>query len=57
LKPFIGEDPLMTERLWARIREFDRIEEMSVAHQASWMMPSSAAIIRRRDKSETALIS
>ena len=27
LKPLIGEDPLMTERLWTRIWEIDRIEE------------------------------
>jgi L-alanine-DL-glutamate epimerase-like enolase superfamily enzyme len=32
LKPLIGEDPLMTERLWARIWEIDRVEEMNMAH-------------------------
>jgi L-alanine-DL-glutamate epimerase-like enolase superfamily enzyme len=32
LKSLIGEDPLMTERLWARIWEIDRIEEMNIAH-------------------------
>jgi L-alanine-DL-glutamate epimerase-like enolase superfamily enzyme len=32
LKSLIGENPLMTERLWARIWEIDRIEEMNMAH-------------------------
>lgn len=32
LKPLVGEDPLMTERLWTRIWEIDRIEEMHMAH-------------------------
>ncbi len=32
LKPLIGEDPLLTERLWTRIWEIDRIEEMHMAH-------------------------
>jgi L-alanine-DL-glutamate epimerase-like enolase superfamily enzyme len=32
LQSLIGEDPLMTERLWARIWEIDRIEEMNMAH-------------------------
>jgi L-alanine-DL-glutamate epimerase-like enolase superfamily enzyme len=32
LKPLIGEDPLMTERLWTRMWEIDRIEEMHMAH-------------------------
>jgi L-alanine-DL-glutamate epimerase-like enolase superfamily enzyme len=32
LKPLIGDDPLMTERLWTRIWEIDRIEEMHMAH-------------------------
>ena len=32
LKPLIGEDPLMTERLWTRIWGIDRIEEMHMGH-------------------------
>ncbi len=32
LKSLIGEDPMMTERLWTRIWEIDRIEEMNMAH-------------------------
>jgi L-alanine-DL-glutamate epimerase-like enolase superfamily enzyme len=32
LKSLIGDDPLMTERLWARVWEIDRIEEMNMAH-------------------------
>jgi L-alanine-DL-glutamate epimerase-like enolase superfamily enzyme len=32
LKPLIGEDPLLTERLWTRIWEIDRIEEMHMGH-------------------------
>ena len=32
LKSLIGEDPLMTERLWTRVWEIDRIEEMNMAH-------------------------
>lgn len=32
LKPLIGEDPLLTERLWTRMWEIDRIEEMHMAH-------------------------
>jgi L-alanine-DL-glutamate epimerase-like enolase superfamily enzyme len=32
LKSLIGEDPLMTERLWTRIWEIDRLEEMNMAH-------------------------
>ena len=32
LKALIGEDPLMTERLWTRVWEIDRIEEMNMAH-------------------------
>lgn len=32
LKSLIGEDPLLTERLWTRIWEIDRIEEMNMAH-------------------------
>jgi L-alanine-DL-glutamate epimerase-like enolase superfamily enzyme len=32
LKPLIGEDPMLTERLWTRIWEIDRIEEMHMAH-------------------------
>jgi L-alanine-DL-glutamate epimerase-like enolase superfamily enzyme len=32
LKGFVGEDPLMTERLWTRIWEIDRLEEMNMAH-------------------------
>jgi len=32
LKSLIGEDPLMTERLWTRIWEIDRLEEMQMAH-------------------------
>ena len=32
VEAFIGEDPLMTERLWTRMWEIDRIEEMNMAH-------------------------
>lgn len=32
LKALIGESPLMTERLWRRIWEIDRIEEMHMSH-------------------------
>ena len=32
LKGFIGEDPLMTERLWTLMWEIDRIEEVKMAH-------------------------
>ncbi len=32
LKAFIGEDPLLTERLWHRIWEVDRIEELHLSH-------------------------
>jgi L-alanine-DL-glutamate epimerase-like enolase superfamily enzyme len=32
LKALIGEDPLLTERLWTRIWEIDRIEEMQILH-------------------------
>jgi L-alanine-DL-glutamate epimerase-like enolase superfamily enzyme len=32
LKALIGEDPLLTERLWTRIWEIDRIEEMHMLH-------------------------
>lgn len=32
LKHLIGEDPLMTERLWHLIWEIDRIEEINVRH-------------------------
>ena len=32
LKSLIGEDPMMTERLWSRMWEIDRIEEMNMAH-------------------------
>jgi len=32
LKRLIGEDPLMTERLWHRVWEIDRIEEMHIHH-------------------------
>ena len=32
LKTLIGEDPMMTERLWTLIWEIDRIEEMNMAH-------------------------
>lgn len=32
LKALIGEDPLLTERLWTRIWEIDRIEEMQMLH-------------------------
>ena len=31
LKALIGEDPLMTERLWGLIWEIDRIEEMQLS--------------------------
>jgi L-alanine-DL-glutamate epimerase-like enolase superfamily enzyme len=31
-KSLIGEDPLLTERLWTRIWEIDRIEEMQMLH-------------------------
>ncbi|HLW91822.1 MAG TPA: enolase C-terminal domain-like protein [Roseiarcus sp.] len=48
LKPLIGEDPLMTERLWTRIWEIDRIEEMNMAHlglidQLAWDIKSRKA--------------
>lgn len=32
LKSLIGENPLMTERLWTRIWEIDRIEELHMRH-------------------------
>jgi L-alanine-DL-glutamate epimerase-like enolase superfamily enzyme len=32
LKSLIGEDPMMTERLWTLIWEIDRLEEMNMAH-------------------------
>jgi L-alanine-DL-glutamate epimerase-like enolase superfamily enzyme len=32
LKRLIGEDPLMTERLWQLIWEIDRVEEMQLEH-------------------------
>jgi L-alanine-DL-glutamate epimerase-like enolase superfamily enzyme len=32
LKSFIGDDALMTERLWAKMWEIDRIEETNMAH-------------------------
>ena len=32
LKPLIGEDPMLTERLWTRMWEIDRIEEMHLGH-------------------------
>jgi L-alanine-DL-glutamate epimerase-like enolase superfamily enzyme len=32
LKALIGEDPMLTERLWTRIWEIDRIEEMQMLH-------------------------
>jgi L-alanine-DL-glutamate epimerase-like enolase superfamily enzyme len=32
LKAFIGEDPLLTERLWHKIWEIDRIEELHMSH-------------------------
>lgn len=31
-KAFVGEDPLMTERLWHLVWELDRLEEMHVHH-------------------------
>jgi L-alanine-DL-glutamate epimerase-like enolase superfamily enzyme len=31
-KALIGENPMLTERLWARIWEIDRIEEMQMSH-------------------------
>jgi L-alanine-DL-glutamate epimerase-like enolase superfamily enzyme len=32
LKSFIGEDALLTERLWTKMWEIDRIEETNMAH-------------------------
>jgi len=32
LKALVGEDPLLTERLWTRVWEIDRIEEMQMLH-------------------------
>ena len=32
LKSFVGEDALMTERLWTKMWEIDRIEETKMAH-------------------------
>ena len=32
LKGFVGDDPLMTERLWTKMWEIDRIEETKMAH-------------------------
>jgi L-alanine-DL-glutamate epimerase-like enolase superfamily enzyme len=32
LKSLVGENPMMTECLWTRIWEIDRIEEMNMAH-------------------------
>ena len=48
LKPLIGEDPLLTERLWTRIWEIDRIEEMHMIHlglidQLAWDIKSRKA--------------
>jgi L-alanine-DL-glutamate epimerase-like enolase superfamily enzyme len=48
LKPLIGEDPMLTERLWTRMWEIDRIEEMHMAHLGlidllAWDIKSKAA--------------
>jgi len=48
LKALIGEDPLLTERLWTRIWEIDRIEEMpmhslGLIDLAAWDIKSRAA--------------
>jgi L-alanine-DL-glutamate epimerase-like enolase superfamily enzyme len=32
LKTLVGEDPLLTEKLWTRVWEIDRIEEMQMLH-------------------------
>jgi L-alanine-DL-glutamate epimerase-like enolase superfamily enzyme len=32
LKKLVGEDPLLTERLWWRVWEIDRVEEIPVRH-------------------------
>ena len=32
LKSFVGEDPLMTERLWTKMWEIDRLEETRMDH-------------------------
>ena len=34
LKAFVGEDALMSERLWRRMWEVDRVEELQIAHFA-----------------------
>jgi L-alanine-DL-glutamate epimerase-like enolase superfamily enzyme len=48
LKALIGEDPMLTERLWTRMWEIDRIEEMHMAHLGlidllAWDIKSKAA--------------
>jgi L-alanine-DL-glutamate epimerase-like enolase superfamily enzyme len=48
LKPLIGEDPMLTERLWTRMWEIDRIEEMHMGHLGlidllAWDIKSKAA--------------
>ena len=48
LKALIGEDPLMTERLWGLIWEIDRIEEMQLTQlglldQIAWDIKSRTA--------------
>ena len=48
LKTLIGEDPLLTERLWALVWELDRIEEINVRHlglvdQLAWDIKARAA--------------
>lgn len=45
---FIGDDPLLTERLWAKMWEIDRIEEIPMRHLGlldvmSWDVKSQAA--------------
>ena len=48
LKTLIGENPLMTERLWSLVWELDRIEEFHMAHlglldQVAWDIKSRKA--------------
>ena len=48
LKPLIGEDPLMTERLWTLVWEIDRIEELhmqhlGIVHLLAWDIKSRVA--------------
>ena len=41
LKALIGEDPLLTQKLWTRIWEIDRIEEM---HDDAMLMLDGSAV-------------